>query len=75
MGDCTSILLQELLGIVFEQYSPPDGAWGVPIGDGQWNGIVGELLAANADLSMSPLSMTVQRALVVQYGDGLFDDK
>ncbi|KAG1692276.1 Glutamate receptor ionotropic, kainate 4 [Nymphon striatum] len=44
-----------------------DSNYGLRLKNGSWNGMVGELLANKADIALGPLSMTTERAKVVDF--------
>ena len=41
-----------------------DGLFGATLEDGTWNGIIGELIKGELDLSLADLSVTSERAKV-----------
>ena len=46
---------------------PIDGAWGNKRDDGSWSGMVGQLVADEADFSPSGFAVTEDRLKVVDY--------
>ena len=51
-----------------------DGFYGAKNNDGSWSGMVGELHRKETDLSIAGLSVTRDRALVVDFTNGFLDD-
>ena len=51
-----------------------DGFYGAKNNDGSWSGVVGELHRKETDLSIAELSVTRERALVVDFTDGFLYD-
>ncbi|KAK3100557.1 hypothetical protein FSP39_021745 [Pinctada imbricata] len=51
----------------FEIYLVNDGKFGSKLPNGEWNGMIGELLAGNATMSVAPLSINSQREMAVDF--------
>ena len=54
--------------------TPPDGAWGRPTGeeDGGFNGMVGQIMRNEADLSPAGFVVTEARQRVIDYLQPIF---
>jgi len=44
-----------------------DGKFGFELSDGQWNGLVGELVRGEADMALAPLTITKKRQNVIDF--------
>ena len=53
---------------------PADGNWGVVDGDGNWNGLIGDLVHKRADLAACGLTLTVPRQEAVDFTVGIVED-
>jgi len=60
-------LLSTTANFTFDLSLQADGEYGVPQADGSWNGAVGALIAGKADLVAAALSVTYERAKVIDY--------
>lgn len=63
-------MLKELsssLNFTFDIYLVQDGKFGVPNANGNWSGLVGELVGRKADFSLAPLSITSERKKVIDF--------
>ncbi|XP_078736606.1 glutamate receptor ionotropic, kainate 2-like [Lampetra fluviatilis] len=63
-------LLQELAAILRFNYEirlVPDEKYGSPDNDGQWNGLVRELMDHKADLAVAPLTINYMREKVIDF--------
>ncbi|XP_015915068.2 glutamate receptor ionotropic, kainate glr-3-like [Parasteatoda tepidariorum] len=58
------ILLSKALNYKFRIVMPRDEQWGAPLGNGSWSGAVGMLQRDEADLAMSRITITYERAEV-----------
>ncbi|KAK3801146.1 hypothetical protein RRG08_006865 [Elysia crispata] len=56
-----------MLGFDYEIYLVNDGKFGSKLPSGEWNGMIGELLAGNATMSVAPLSINAQREEAVDF--------
>ncbi|XP_076361370.1 ionotropic receptor 25a-like [Tachypleus tridentatus] len=74
-GFCIEILkeLQRLLDFDYELVIPEDGYYGIIEVDGRWNGLVGQLARAETDMILAALSMTAERAEVIDFVTPYFD--
>ncbi len=52
---------------------PKDKKYGVPIGNGSWNGIVGMVQRGEVDLSAATLAVTLERSHVITYSKTLME--
>lgn len=68
-GFCVDLLqeLSTMLGFKYELHVSYDGAYGVLKEDGQWSGMIGELIDGKADLAMADLTITEQRERAVDF--------
>ena len=61
----------DVLGIrmkfAYEIYEVPDGNYGAPDANGVWNGMVGEVLHARADMAAADLTVTASRSKVISF--------
>eukprot|EP00795_Rhopilema_esculentum_P014569 gene14569-5642_t len=64
--------LQDDLWILIDLYVVGDGLYGSVV-DGEWNGMVGELVKGNADLIMAPITTTSKRSNVIDFGETVLD--
>ena len=75
-GMCDELiqLLQEDLGFTYEYVKPPDGHWGGynPITK-RWNGLINELIERQIDMVPLPLSTSVARKEVIDFGYPFMD--
>ncbi|KAI3379579.1 hypothetical protein SNEBB_007415 [Seison nebaliae] len=68
-GYCVDLLnaLSEELGFEWEISTTKDNHYGVDLGNGEWTGIVGELLAKRADLAVAAFTITYERSKVIDF--------
>uniref|UniRef100_A0A8C7XXU3 Glutamate receptor n=1 Tax=Oryzias sinensis TaxID=183150 RepID=A0A8C7XXU3_9TELE len=59
--------LSNYLGFKYEIYVAPDHKYGSLQADGQWNGLMGELVFKRADVGLSALTITPERESVVDF--------
>ncbi|XP_061623870.1 glutamate receptor ionotropic, delta-2 isoform X1 [Phyllopteryx taeniolatus] len=59
--------LSNYLGFKYEIYIAPDHKYGSLQLDGQWNGLMGELVFKRADVGLSALTITPERESVVDF--------
>ncbi|XP_035495458.1 glutamate receptor ionotropic, delta-2 isoform X1 [Scophthalmus maximus] len=59
--------LSNYLGFKYEIYVAPDHKYGSMQADGQWNGLMGELVFKRADVGLSALTITPERESVVDF--------
>uniref|UniRef100_H3DJN3 Glutamate receptor n=1 Tax=Tetraodon nigroviridis TaxID=99883 RepID=H3DJN3_TETNG len=59
--------LSNYLGFKYEIYVAPDHKYGSLQPDGQWNGLIGELVSKRADVGLSALTITPERESVVDF--------
>ncbi|XP_070198237.1 glutamate receptor ionotropic, kainate 3-like isoform X2 [Littorina saxatilis] len=63
-------LIREVAGMLkfdYEIYLVPDGKFGSKLDSGEWNGMIGELLAGNATMSVASLSINSDREEAVDF--------
>ncbi|XP_076446947.1 glutamate receptor ionotropic, kainate 2-like isoform X1 [Babylonia areolata] len=59
--------IAKMLKFDYEIYLVHDGKFGSKQSDGQWNGMIGELLAGNATMSVAPMSINSEREEAVDF--------
>nr|XP_019959015.1 PREDICTED: glutamate receptor ionotropic, delta-2 [Paralichthys olivaceus] len=59
--------LSNYLGFKYEIYVAPDHKYGSMQPDGQWNGLMGELVFKRADVGLSALTITPERESVLDF--------
>ncbi|XP_060542936.1 glutamate receptor ionotropic, delta-2 isoform X3 [Pantherophis guttatus] len=59
--------LSTYLGFTYEIYVAPDQKYGLPLENGTWNGLIGELVLKRADIGISALTITPDRENVVDF--------
>ena len=59
--------LSRTLNFHLELSHPPDNAWGAKDANGSWDGIVGMLINDDADVSVSSLTVTFDRSMVIDF--------
>ncbi|GFO15988.1 glutamate receptor 8 [Plakobranchus ocellatus] len=59
--------IAQMLDFEYELYLVQDGKFGREQTSGKWNGVVGELIAGNASLSVAPLSINANRERVIDF--------
>ncbi|XP_061165234.1 glutamate receptor 2-like isoform X1 [Saccostrea echinata] len=57
----------KMLDFNFEIYLVHDGKFGTKMENGEWNGMIGELLSGNATMLVAPLSINSQREEAVDF--------
>ncbi|TRY61521.1 hypothetical protein TCAL_02109 [Tigriopus californicus] len=68
-------ILSVALNFTFEYVHPNDCEWGGMDDNGSWNGIVGMLQDGICQLAAAPLSITTERAKVIDFGNPFFLDE
>ncbi|CAH1226185.1 GRIK2 [Branchiostoma lanceolatum] len=68
-GFCIDLLneIAAILGFKYEIYLVPDGQYGAPMEDGEWSGMVKELIDQRADLAVAPLTISFIREQVIDF--------
>nr|XP_033778257.1 glutamate receptor U1-like isoform X1 [Geotrypetes seraphini] len=68
-GYCIDLLnkLSEKLGFQYQVAVVKDGYYGMRDNDGNWNGMVGELIRKEADLAVAPLTITSVREQTISF--------
>ncbi|ELK37824.1 Glutamate receptor, ionotropic kainate 2 [Myotis davidii] len=83
-GYCLDLLkeLSSMLGFIYDVRLVPDGRYGAQDDQGEWNGMVRELMDHRADLAVAPLTITYVRETVIDFskpfmtlGIGILDRK
>ena len=59
--------------IEVEVYMAPDGLYGEPDEDGNWNGLVGELVNRRADMGIGAISVMAERESVIDFTVPYYD--
>ncbi|CAG2239144.1 GRID1 [Mytilus edulis] len=59
--------LADGLNFTYEIKEPPDGHWGIPLDDGSWTGMVGQLQRREIDFVAAPLTVQAQREMVIDF--------
>ncbi|KAH9523149.1 hypothetical protein Btru_065945 [Bulinus truncatus] len=59
--------IAEMLDFEYEIYLVNDGKFGNKMLNGEWNGMIGELLSGNATMSVAPLSINAQREEAIDF--------
>ncbi|XP_045435755.1 glutamate receptor ionotropic, kainate 1 [Pipistrellus kuhlii] len=70
-GFCLDLLqeLSSILGFVYDVQLVPDGKYGAQDAQGEWNGLVRELMDRRADLAVAPLTITRVREAVIDFSE------
>ncbi|KAL3210158.1 hypothetical protein MRX96_052251, partial [Rhipicephalus microplus] len=68
-GYCIDLikLLAKEIGFKYEFYLTPDGAYGKPQANNEWNGMIRELLDRKADAAIVDLTITYERESAVDF--------
>ncbi len=64
--------LSALSNFTLEWTMPDDQSWGIPLGNGSWNGIVGMVQKKEVDIGVAPLAVTLERSEVIDFLPDLF---
>ncbi|XP_063399364.1 glutamate receptor ionotropic, delta-1-like [Mytilus trossulus] len=59
--------LADGLNFTYDIKEPPDGHWGIPLDDGSWTGMVGQLQRREIDFVAAPLTVQAQREMVIDF--------
>lgn len=65
IADLASAVLQKKLKVPYKFVV--ERAYGIEMGEGRWNGLIGALMNRSADLAMAPLVITRKRAAAVDF--------
>lgn len=68
-------ILSSFLNFTYEYMSPPDREWGGMDENNSWNGIVRMLKDRVCHLAAAPLSITIERAKVIDFGNPFYLDE
>ncbi|XP_045118675.1 probable glutamate receptor isoform X2 [Portunus trituberculatus] len=66
--------LAQALNFSYTLVRPPDGAWGIPTTDGDWNGMIGMVKRNEADIALGPFGLTYSRSRVVDFTSPILID-
>ncbi|XP_044735495.1 ionotropic receptor 25a-like [Chrysoperla carnea] len=74
-GYCIDLIdkIAEILRFDYEIYTHPDGKFGNMDNDGNWNGIVRELIAKKADIGLGSMSVMAERENVIDFTVPFYD--
>ncbi|KAL1116158.1 hypothetical protein AAG570_005653 [Ranatra chinensis] len=74
-GYCIDLIedIRKLVGFEYEIYLAPDGAFGNMDENGQWNGVIKELIEKRADIALGSLSVMAERENVVDFTVPYYD--
>lgn len=74
-GYCIDLLheIQGVLKFDYELYPSPDGLVGSMDDQGQWNGVVKELMEKRADIAIGPISVMAERENVIDFTVPYYD--
>jgi hypothetical protein len=61
------IELSEKLQFTYDVYEVEDKAWGGKDKDGNWNGLIRDILTLKADLAMTSLKITTERSEIIDF--------
>jgi ABC-type amino acid transport substrate-binding protein len=67
--------LQKVLRFDVEYVLPPDNKWGALLPDGNYSGVIGQLARGEIDVSTVPLSVTMERSLVIDFSASIYVEK
>ncbi|XP_069940070.1 glutamate receptor U1-like isoform X2 [Cherax quadricarinatus] len=59
--------LSKALNFTYTYLRPPDGVWGVSVGNGSWSGMVGLVMREEVDIGAGPFSVERSRSKVVDF--------
>ncbi|XP_076113502.1 glutamate receptor U1-like [Mytilus galloprovincialis] len=59
--------LSDGLNFTYDLIGPPDGNWGAEIGNGTWNGMVGQLQRKEVDMVATAFTVLSQREVVMDF--------
>ncbi|ELT90213.1 hypothetical protein CAPTEDRAFT_92293 [Capitella teleta] len=60
-------VISQVLGFTYEIIIVHDGKFGSKLTNGEWDGIVGEILSGNASMSVAPLSINADREAALDF--------
>ncbi|KAG8261588.1 hypothetical protein J6590_069537 [Homalodisca vitripennis] len=74
-GYCVDLLeeIRKLIGFEYEIYIAPDNEFGTMDEQGQWNGIIRELIEKRAEIGLTSLFVTAERENVIDYTVPYYD--
>nr|AXY87920.1 ionotropic receptor 25a.3 [Subpsaltria yangi] len=74
-GYCIDLIeeIRKLLGFEYEIYVAPDNSFGYMDDNGQWNGMIKELIEKRADIALGSLSVMAERESVVDFTVPYYD--
>ncbi|XP_071533860.1 LOW QUALITY PROTEIN: glutamate receptor ionotropic, kainate 2-like [Panulirus ornatus] len=60
-------ILAKAMNFTYSYVRPPDGAWGIKMDNGSWNGMVGLVGRKEAEFGLGPFDITAPRTEVVDF--------
>ena len=74
-GYCVDLinLIQEQLHFTYEIYVVPDGMFGSVDDNGNWNGMIGDVVIGTADIAVAPLTVMAEREIDVDFTVPYYD--
>ena len=66
--------LQEVMQFKISWMQPADGNWGIVDEDGNWNGLIADLVHRRADFSACGLTVTTDRQAAADFNLGIIED-
>lgn len=68
-GYCIDMIAKvaEIMDFDYEIIEPESKSMGMKIGEGQWDGLVGDLLSGDIDIAVAALKMTAEREEVIDF--------
>ena len=67
--------IQDIANFTVKWINPADGYFGAPVGNGSWNGMVGQVKRREADIIVTGLAVTFVRSTVADYSIPVLDEK
>ncbi|XP_035666987.1 glutamate receptor ionotropic, delta-2-like isoform X2 [Branchiostoma floridae] len=74
-GFCVDMIneLSRMLKFDYDLYEVPDRTYGAMTDDGEWSGMVGQLVNDKADIALAAFTITAQRERVVDFSERYMD--
>ncbi|CAD5116620.1 DgyrCDS5493 [Dimorphilus gyrociliatus] len=67
--------LAQDLNFTYDVIEPADGNWGIDIGNGSWNGMMGQVIRGEVDFASASFSITAARQFVGDFAAPYFRDQ